>query len=92
MNGRAHPRKSDGWGSANGSIGLILSALLRGLASMSSSKNSRVFVFWLVVGMTLLVWALRGIGLLTFVPGFVLGLLIAASIALLIINGWIETR
>jgi hypothetical protein len=59
---------------------------------MSSSKNSRVFVFWFVVGMTLLVWGLRGIGLLTFVPGFVLGLLIAASIALLIINGWIETR
>ncbi len=59
---------------------------------MNSSKNSRVFVFWLVVGITLLVWGLRGIGLLTFIPGFVLGLLIAASIALLIINGWIETR
>jgi hypothetical protein len=59
---------------------------------VSSSKNSRVFVFWVVVGMTLLVWGLRGIGLLTFIPGFVLGLLIAASIALLIINGWIETR
>jgi hypothetical protein len=44
------------------------------------------------VGMTLLVWGLRGIGLLTFIPGFVLGLLITASIALLIINGWIETR
>jgi hypothetical protein len=59
---------------------------------VSSSKNSRVFVFWFVVGMTLLVWGLRGIGLLTFIPGFVLGLLITASIALLIINGWIETR
>ncbi len=59
---------------------------------MSSSKSSRVFVFWFVVGVTLLVWGLRGFGLLTFIPGFVLGLLIAASIALLIINGWIETR
>jgi hypothetical protein len=62
------------------------------LLRVSSSKNSRVFVFWLVVGITLLVWGLRGIGLFTFIPGFVLGLLIAASIALLIINGWIETR
>ena len=59
---------------------------------MSSSKSSRVSVFWFVVGLTLALWGLRGIGLLTFIPGFILGLLIAASIALLIINGWIETR
>ncbi len=59
---------------------------------MQSSRDSRVFVFWFVVGLTLLVWILRGFGLLTFIPGFVLGLLIAASIALLVINGWIETR
>ena len=62
------------------------------VVSMSSSKNSRVSVFWFVVGLTLVLWGLRGVGLLTFIPGFVLGLLIAASIALLIINGWIETR
>jgi hypothetical protein len=66
--------------------------ILRGLLRVSSSKNSRVVVFWFVVGMTVLLWGFRGIGLLTFVPGFVLGLLITASIALLIINGWIETR
>ena len=65
---------------------------LHWVVSMSSSKNSRVSVFWFVVGLTLVLWGLRGIGLLTFIPGFVLGLLIAASIALLIINGWIETR
>lgn len=59
---------------------------------MSASKNSRVFVFWFVVGLTMVLWGLRGVGLLTFIPGFVLGLMIAASIALLIINGWIETR
>ncbi len=59
---------------------------------MQSSRDSRVFVFWFVVGLTLFVWGLRGIGLLTFIPGFVLGLLITASIALLVINGWIETR
>ena len=69
-----------------------LSDVLYWVVSMSSSKNSRVSVFWFVVGITLVLWGLRGIGLLTFIPGFVLGLLIAASIALLIINGWIETR
>lgn len=59
---------------------------------MQSSRDSRVFVFWFVVGLTLFVWGLRGLGLLTFIPGFIIGLLIAASIALLIVNGWIETR
>jgi hypothetical protein len=59
---------------------------------MQSSRDSRVFVFWFVVGLTCFVWALRGFGLVTFIPGFVLGLLITASIALLVINGWLETR
>lgn len=59
---------------------------------MQSSRDSRVFVFWFVVGLTCFVWGLRGFGLLTFIPGFVLGLLITASIALLVVNGWIETR
>jgi hypothetical protein len=56
------------------------------------SANSRILVFWVVVGLTLLVWLLRGVGLLTMVPGFILALLLGLSLLLLIVNGLIETR
>lgn len=57
-----------------------------------SQRNSRVMVFWIVLGLTALVWILRGLGWVTFLPGFVLDFLILASLVLLLINGWIETR
>jgi hypothetical protein len=56
------------------------------------SANSRILVFWVVVGLTLLVWLLRGVGLLTMVPGFILALLLGLSLLLFIVNGLIETR
>jgi hypothetical protein len=56
------------------------------------STNSRIRVFWVVVGLTLLVWLLRGVGLLTMVPGFILALLFGLSLLLFIVNGLIETR
>ncbi|MBC7825722.1 MAG: hypothetical protein H7126_18025 [Candidatus Parcubacteria bacterium] len=59
---------------------------------MSKSSNSRVVVFFGVIGLTALVWILRGIGLFTFIPGFVLWVLILLSIVLAIVNGLIETR
>ncbi len=59
---------------------------------MSKSSSSRVIVFLGVLGLTALVWVLRGIGLFTFIPGFVLWVLILLSIVLAIVNGLIETR
>ncbi len=59
---------------------------------MSKSSNSRVIVFFGVIGLTALVWILRGIGLFTFIPGFVLWVLILLTIVLAIVNGLIETR
>lgn len=57
-----------------------------------SSRDSRVFVFWFVLGLTAAVWILRGFGLLAFLPGFFLGLLILLSVVLAVVNGLIETR
>lgn len=59
---------------------------------MRRSTNSRIRVFWVVMGLTLLVWLLRGVGLLTMVPGFILALLFGLSLLLFIVNGLIETR
>ncbi|NDJ17537.1 hypothetical protein [Myxacorys almedinensis] len=59
---------------------------------MRQPLSSREVVFIGVLALTAIVWILRGIGLLTFLPGFVLGLLVSLSIALLVINGLIETR
>ncbi|PSB19247.1 hypothetical protein C7B65_11780 [Phormidesmis priestleyi ULC007] len=59
---------------------------------MSKSSNSRVVVFLGVIGLTALVWLLRGVGLLTFIPGFVLWTLILLTLVLAIVNGLIETR
>lgn len=36
-------------------------------------------IFWAILGITLLVWILRGVGLLTFIPGAVIWILILLS-------------
>lgn len=54
--------------------------------------NSRATVYVVVLALTAIVWILRGIGLLSFLPGFVLWVLIVLSIVLTIINGLIEAR
>lgn len=59
---------------------------------MSKSSNSRVVVFLVVLALTAIVWLSRGIGLLAFIPGFVLWVLILLAIVLAIVNGLIETR
>jgi hypothetical protein len=57
-----------------------------------SRSSSRSVVYLVVLGLTAIVWLLRGIGLLTFIPGFVLWVLILLSIGLTLVNGWLETR
>lgn len=59
---------------------------------MNQQSKSREMVFITVLALTLLVWLLRGIGLLTFIPGFILWVLIGLSLALVVVNGLIETR
>jgi hypothetical protein len=36
-------------------------------------------IFWTILGITLLVWILRGVGLLTFIPGSVIWILVLLS-------------
>ncbi|MCU0550041.1 MAG: hypothetical protein MUC48_11895 [Leptolyngbya sp. Prado105] len=62
------------------------------IATMNQPSNSRATVYVVVLAMTAIVWILRGIGLLAFLPGFVLWILIFLSIVLTIVNGLIEVR
>jgi hypothetical protein len=59
---------------------------------MNQPSNSRATVYIVVLALTAIVWILRGIGLLAFLPGFVLWILIFLSIVLTIVNGLIEVR
>jgi hypothetical protein len=47
---------------------------------MSRSIRTETAIFLSFVGITLVVWVLRGIGILTFLPGLVIWLLIFLSI------------
>jgi hypothetical protein len=59
---------------------------------MRRNTYRRLVVFWTVVGVALVLWILRGVGLLTIVPGFlVMGLWVLAWV-LALVNGLIETR
>ncbi|MBD1823300.1 hypothetical protein H6F51_12500 [Cyanobacteria bacterium FACHB-DQ100] len=59
---------------------------------MNQPSNSRAIVYIVVLALTAIVWILRGVGLLTFLPGFILWILIGLSIVLTIVNGLIEVR
>ncbi len=52
---------------------------------MSRSSNSVTemvpYIFGIVLGTTVLVWVLRGFGILTFIPGALIWILIFLSIA-----------
>jgi hypothetical protein len=59
---------------------------------MRPTTYRRLVLFWTVVAVALALWILRGFGLLTIVPGFiVMGLWVLAWIMALV-NGLIETR
>jgi hypothetical protein len=60
--------------------------------TVSRSPNSRLFVFWVAVVVTLLLLLLRGVGLLTVIPGWIFGLLCLLIWGGAIVNGLIETR
>jgi hypothetical protein len=49
-------------------------------------------LFWLILGLTLLVYVLRGIGILSFIPGGVILLLLALSLILGIAYGLQKTN
>jgi hypothetical protein len=49
-------------------------------------------LFWLILGLTLLVYILRGIGILSFIPGGVILLLLALSLILGIAYGLEKTN
>jgi hypothetical protein len=59
---------------------------------MRPTTYRRLVLFWTVVAVALALWILRGFGLLTIVPGFiVMGLWVLAWMIALV-NGIIETR
>jgi uncharacterized membrane protein YccC len=48
----------------------------------AKSKNRTLRIFGIVLGITILIWMLRGFGLLTFIPGGLILLLLLLAIAL----------
>jgi hypothetical protein len=56
------------------------------------SSNRRLTVFWTLALVTFVLWLLRGVGLLTIVPGFVLLSLMVITWVMALVNGFLETR
>lgn len=56
----------------------------------SLKPTSQLFLITLIV--TIAVWVLRGLGILTFLPGSILWLLILMSIGTGVVNGLMGTR
>lgn len=63
---------------------------------MSRSSNSETlilsYIFGIVLGLTVLIWMLRGFAILTFIPGWVIGVLILLSIATGILSRVFNSR
>jgi hypothetical protein len=49
-------------------------------------------LFWITLALTAIVWILRGLGALTFLPGGVIWLLILLSLGTGVVNGLMGTR
>ncbi|MBF2001480.1 MAG: hypothetical protein IGS50_17590 [Synechococcales cyanobacterium C42_A2020_086] len=56
----------------------------------SLRPETNLFLFTLAV--TIVVWVLRGLGVLTFIPGGLLWLLILLSVGTGVVNGLLGTR
>ncbi|MBD2610723.1 MAG: hypothetical protein RMY62_001545 [Nostoc sp. ZfuVER08] len=54
--------------------------------SQSSLNRRLIQIFGVLLGMSLAVWILRGFGILTFIPGGVIWLLLLGAIAIAIIS------
>lgn len=59
---------------------------------MVKSLRPTTQIFLLTLGLTILVWVLRGFGILTFLPGGVIWLLILLSVGTGVVNGLMGTR
>ena len=56
------------------------------MSQSAKIKNLTLRIFGILIGSTFLVWLLRGFGILTFIPGGLIWLLLLLAIAALIIN------
>jgi hypothetical protein len=59
---------------------------------MHKSLKPTTQIFLITLGVTIAVWVLRGVGILTFLPGGTIWLLILLSIGTGVVNGLIGTR
>jgi hypothetical protein len=59
---------------------------------MHKSIRPATQLFLLSLAATIIIWVLRGLGLLTFLPGGVIWLLILLSIGTGVVNGLLGTR
>ncbi|MCW5317034.1 hypothetical protein GTQ43_25400 [Nostoc sp. KVJ3] len=50
--------------------------------SQSSLNRRLIQVFGILLGMSVAVWVLRGVGILTFIPGGIIWLLLLGAIAI----------
>ncbi|MEH1815052.1 hypothetical protein [Nostoc sp.] len=54
--------------------------------SQSSLNRKLIQIFGILLGISVAVWVLRGIGILTFIPGGIIWLLLLGAIAIGIIS------
>jgi hypothetical protein len=59
---------------------------------MGKSLRPTTQLFLLTLAVTILVWTLRGFGILTFLPGGLIWLLILLSVGTGVVNGLMGTR
>lgn len=63
---------------------------VQGMTSKSLRPTTQLFLLTLAI--TIAVWVLRGLGILTFLPGGLIWLLILLSIGTGVVNGLMGTR
>jgi uncharacterized membrane protein len=59
---------------------------------MRRSIRPETAIFLAILTVTIIVWVMRGIGILTFLPGLVIWLLLLLTIGAGVINGILSTR
>lgn len=59
---------------------------------MRNVAELRNTIFWAILGVTLTVWILRGLGILTFIPGGIIWLLLLLTIGTAVFNIIQNTR
>ncbi|MBD1850416.1 hypothetical protein [Leptolyngbya sp. FACHB-711] len=59
---------------------------------MLKSLRPETTIFLACLLLTVFIWVLRGLGILTFVPGSLIWFLILATVGTAIVNGLLSTR